>query len=329
MNPNTFFLDPLPPFRLDLTVWTLRRRPENVVDRWDGLTYRRVLPLPTGIVEVAVNQVGPPESPQLQVTVEGEPLRTSVKSGVTFALEHLLGLRIDLSKFYRMAALDQQLGDLAGRFQGMKPPRYASIFESVVVGIASQQVSRTVSIFILNQLTKTHGQSFHVGDVITHGFPRAEDLAGLRPSDLRPLGISRQKERAITELAKSVVAGRLNLESLALLPDEEAITRLCALQGVGLWTAGYVMLRGLGRIHIFPGDESGVRDNLKRWLHLDPPPNPETVRRTLKKWYPYAGLIYFHMLLARLGDAGLLPTGPSQTPNPQRQTSRYKTKTTS
>ena len=40
-----FSLAPTPPFRLDLAVWTLRRRVENGVDRWDGTTYRRVLPL--------------------------------------------------------------------------------------------------------------------------------------------------------------------------------------------------------------------------------------------------------------------------------------------
>ncbi|MBV8610422.1 MAG: hypothetical protein JO034_23555, partial [Singulisphaera sp.] len=40
-----FPLKPVPPFRLDLTVWTLRRRPDNAVDRWDGQTYRRVLSL--------------------------------------------------------------------------------------------------------------------------------------------------------------------------------------------------------------------------------------------------------------------------------------------
>ena len=38
-----FTLQPVPPFRLDLTAWALRRRPHNAVDRWDGDTYRRVL----------------------------------------------------------------------------------------------------------------------------------------------------------------------------------------------------------------------------------------------------------------------------------------------
>ena len=40
-----FKLTHLPPFRLDLTVWVLRRLPINQMDRWDGKTYRRVLML--------------------------------------------------------------------------------------------------------------------------------------------------------------------------------------------------------------------------------------------------------------------------------------------
>ena len=38
-----FVLRPIPPLRLDLTVWALRRRPCNLIDRWDGTTYRRVI----------------------------------------------------------------------------------------------------------------------------------------------------------------------------------------------------------------------------------------------------------------------------------------------
>lgn len=51
---RSFVLEPISPFRLDLTVWALRRRPDNVVDRWDGQAYRRVLPLLAGSVGVAV-----------------------------------------------------------------------------------------------------------------------------------------------------------------------------------------------------------------------------------------------------------------------------------
>ena len=75
---------------------------------------------------------------------------------------------------------------------------------------------------------------------------------------------------------------------------------------VGRWTAEYVLLRGLGRLHIFPADDVGARNNLQKWLGLRKPLHYDGVRRLLAKWEPYAGLIYFHMLLYRLNETGYL-----------------------
>ena len=117
MTNSSFELSPKSPFRLDLTVWTLRRRPVNVVDRWDGTTYRRVLTLSAGTVEVAVTQSAPPETARLQVAVSGHEIDAAIRAEVTTALQRLLGLDIDLADFYSVAARDPRLGPLAERFR--------------------------------------------------------------------------------------------------------------------------------------------------------------------------------------------------------------------
>ena len=309
---RSFSLKPIAPFRLDLTVWVLRRRPDNVVDRWDGQTYRRVLPLPTGPVEIAVTQTGPPEAPRLRVAVGDVVLCREVKLVVTRALERLLGFRTDLSAFYRLASRDAALGPLAQRFRGMKPPRFASIFEGVINAIASQEVTRIVGVLLINRLAVKYGAVVRKRHVATYIFPQPEDLATLHPTNLRQLGFSRQKGQAIIELARSIAVEGLNLEALARLPDEEAIERLCNLRGVGRWSAEYVLLRGLGRIHIFPGDDVGARKNLQRWLKLVKPLDYPAVQRAMQRWRPYGGLVYFHLLLDRLAEAGFLAAGTSQ-----------------
>jgi DNA-3-methyladenine glycosylase II len=316
MSQRTFSLAPVPPFRLDLTVWAVRRRPDNAVDRWDGQTYRRALLLSRGLVDVAVTQVEPPKTPRLHVSVEGQPLGSKVEAAVASALERLLGLRIDLAGFYRCFARQGQMGRLARRFRGMKPPRFATVFESVINAIVSQQVTRTLGIRLLNHLTVNYGLAVREGDAAAHAFPRPEDLAGLCPADLRRLGFSQQKGRAMIELAKSITEGGLDLEGLAELPDEEAVRCLHGLRGVGSWTAEYVLLRGLGRTHVFPGGVAGARNNLQRWLHLASPLDDAAARRVLERWHPYGGLIYFHLLLDRLAEAGFLQPG-----SPQPQTS--------
>jgi DNA-3-methyladenine glycosylase II len=304
VDRSTFELKPVSPFRLDLTVWTLRRRPDNVVDRWDGTTYRRVLPFPAGPVEVAVTQESAPEAALLQVAVAGQPIGAAVQAAVTSALERILGLRIDLTEFYQFAAHDRRLGPLAQRFRGMKPPRFAAVFEGAINAMACQQLTLTLGIRLLNRLAAARGTAFGEGDEAVHAFPRPVDLAGLNPADLRQFGFSRQKGRAMIELAQSVAEGHLDLEGLSAVPDDAGVKRLCELRGVGRWTAEYVLLRGLGRTHVFPGDDVGARNNLQRWLRLAKPLDYVGVRRVLSRWDGYAGLIYFHLLLDRLGKAG-------------------------
>jgi DNA-3-methyladenine glycosylase II len=225
---------------------------------------------------------------------------------VVSALERLLGLRIDLTAFYRHAARRRPLGQLARRFRGMKPPRFATVFESAVNAIACQQVTLTLGIRLLNSLAASYGASLPKGDATAHAFPRPEDLAELRPDDLRRLGFSRQKGSAMIELAQSITEGRFDLNQLAGLPDEEAVERLRNLRGVGRWTAEYVLLRGLGRTNIFPGDDVGGRNNLQRWLHLAAPLDYQGVQRMLVPWRRFGGLIYLHLLLDRLETAGYL-----------------------
>lgn len=312
MARNSFELAPIPPFRLDLTVWTLRRRPHNIVDRWDGSTYRRVLPLPNGPFEVEVTQSAPPESARLQVAVSGQPINAAKRAALTSVLERLLGLRIDLTKFYKAAALDQHLGPLVRRFRGMKPPRFATVFEGAINAMACQQVTLTLGIHLLNRLATAHGVSIGKGDDAVHAFPLPMSLAKLSPEELREFGFSHQKGRAMIEFAQAVVEGRLNLEALTAFPDDEAVQRLCKLRGVGRWSAEYVLLRGLGRTHVFPGDDVGARKNLQRWLPYEKPLDYAGVRRVISQWDGYGGLVYFHLLLDRLGEAGYLTESSSE-----------------
>ena len=98
-------MQPKAPFRLDLTVWAMRRRAHNAVDRFDGTWYRRVLDVPDVAVEVAVRQVGNIDAPTLAVELwSGETVLSD--RGVAACrriLELTLGLNTDLSGFYRMA----------------------------------------------------------------------------------------------------------------------------------------------------------------------------------------------------------------------------------
>ncbi|MDB6058404.1 MAG: HhH-GPD family protein, partial [Verrucomicrobiales bacterium] len=150
----TFSIKPVPPFRLDLTVWTLRRRASNLVDRWDGKTYRRVLMLENYPVEVAVRQSGSINAAQIHIMLTGSRILPNAKALIIQSLERLLGLRINLSEFYRLSATDKNLSPLVKRFRGAKPPRFPTLFEALVNAIACQQMSLSLGIILLSRLAE-------------------------------------------------------------------------------------------------------------------------------------------------------------------------------
>jgi len=209
-----------------------------------------------------------------------------------------------LRPFYGHANQDPRLSDLVHRFYGLKPPRFPSVFEALVNGIACQQLSLAVGITLLNRLSEAYGVGFREADHVQYSFATPELLACARLRDLRKLGFSSNKSRALVELASAVASGCLDLERLATIDNEEAVDQLLTIRGVGRWTAEYVLLRGLGRIAVFPGDDVGARNSLFHWLGLRKPLDYRGVGRALRKWRSYAGLIYFHLLMDRLDAAG-------------------------
>jgi DNA-3-methyladenine glycosylase II len=290
----------VPPFRLDLTARALQRRAINAIDRWDGTTYRRVLVVRGRPLEVAVVQIGAPELLMLRVEVAGPRLPPGTRSAVMAALTRLLGLDRSLADFHRAADHDPQLGRLARDFYGLKPPRFATSFEALVSAFACQQVALSLGILLLNRLAEAFGPCLDRPGGRACAFPSPTDLAHREPDQLRALGFSRQKARAIIELAQALAKGSPVLDDLDGLDDAAALARLQCLRGVGRWTAEYALLRGLGRLHVFPADDVGARNNLQRWLGLLEPLDYDGVHRVLARWAPFQGLVYLHLLLKGL-----------------------------
>ena len=306
LNTISFEMRPAPPFRLDLTAWVLRRRPENLLDRWDGQTYRRALPLENAIVELAIQQTGSPSRPRLAVSATAKEIPANSETVLRCKIERLLGTQVNLRAFYSLAATQKHLQPLIAEFAGFKPPRYPTIFEALLNAISCQQVSLHVGIMLLNRLVQTFGKTPLPTPDALHACPSPEDLAGVSPGTLRGMGYSQQKERAILDLSSFIAAGELNLESLNDLDDDSALEHLTAIRGVGRWSAEYALLRGMGRLNIFPGDDVGGWNKLQKHLRLLKRPSYERTRKLLAPWKSFAGLVYFHFLLDGLRDKGAL-----------------------
>lgn len=299
---TVLILRPPAPFRLDLTVWVLRRLPTNVMDRWDDSTYTRAAVFEDTVFQVHVRQKGPADRPELEVSLSGARSSASRVSFVTRFLERILGLGVDLGPFYERALHDPELGPVAGRFLGFRPPRFPSAFEAAVNGISCQQLSLHVGIQLLNRLCERYGPESGG----CYAFPRPQDLASVKIDELKRLGYSSRKAEYILHIARGGADGKMDLDRLASQDDERVMETLLKIPGVGSWTAEYIMLRGLGRLNSLPAGDVGLQNNLKRRLALNHRPDAPEVRKRLSKWAPYMGLMYFYFLLDYLCERGML-----------------------
>jgi len=297
---------PLPPFRLDLTVWALRRRSRNAIDRWDGKTYRRIVVIGRRVTELAIRQVGSSAAPRIIVTATPALRTPTDRRQVRSLVDRLLGLHVNLSEWYQVAHRDPRLAEMADRFRGVKPPRFLTVFEALVNAFACQQLSLVVGLELLNRLAVVSNVRFGPGASAHYAFPSPRDVAGTPPASVRAIGFSHQKVRALLALARGIVSGAIELDTLALDSDAEVRAKLLQLSGVGRWTAEYVSLRGLGRLHVFPGDDVGAQKSLAEWLGRRAPLDYRGVATAVEPWQPYAGMVYFHLLLDGLSRSGAM-----------------------
>jgi 3-methyladenine DNA glycosylase/8-oxoguanine DNA glycosylase len=110
-----------------------------------------------------------------------------------------------------------------------------------------------------------------VAGVKQHAFPRPEDILRAKAHAFRRLGFSYSKAHSLLDLSQKIVSAKFNPEQLIRWDNTSTVEMLQRLRGVGRWTAEYVLLRGLGRLDTFPGDDVGARNRLARWLGRDNP----------------------------------------------------------
>ena len=307
MECKRFAISAIPPFRLDLTVWALRRRQKNIIDQWNENRYSRVIVCNNVPIKLTITQEHEDNNSKIIVNLQSKKETSRKMQKNTLSLiQNTLGLTIDMQPFYLLANNNKFLDQLVKQFVGVRPPHFPGIFESLINAIACQQLTLDLGILLLNRFTERFGLKFKDEDTILYAFPRPEDLADASLEEIRKLGFSNQKARAIRELSTKVIAKEINLSHLEGMRNEEVIEYLLTLRGIGRWSAEYVLLRGLGRLDIFPGDDVGAQNNLQRLFHLNKKPKYEEIKELAYQWHPYEGLAYFHLLLESLHTKGVI-----------------------
>jgi DNA-3-methyladenine glycosylase II len=289
------------PYRLDLTVSALRRLSTNVVDVLtpDG-EYVRVIAGARRPVVVRVKQEHPDS---IAVTIDGP---RSEHAQVLALARRILGVDRELTHFDRAAARMPWLRPLALRMRGVKPPRYPSLWEAFVNAIAFQQVSLHAASAIVRRLITTLSPPIESEGTLSYVFPSAEQVLGADDELLRATGLSTGKLATLRRVGEALASGAMSEAMLEEHPSADAAALLRQIKGIGPWTATVILLRGLGRLDVFPMNDTSVARNLA----LVAGSATLDVGKILEALGPQRGMLYYHLLLARLEARGELAEVP-------------------
>ena len=134
-------------------------------------------------------------------------------------------------------------------------------------------------------------------DLFGGKMPKPEQLIEVDSQKLRDIGFSWAKTRYVKDLAEHILDGRLDLDHIATMPNEQVIEQLTAVKGIGEWSAHMFMIFGLGRLDILPVGDLGVRKAVMNLYGLKEMPAPEQMITIANKnhWHPYESVAAWYL----------------------------------
>ena len=155
----------------------------------------------------------------------------------------------------------------------IRPTGYRTLLRTIV----GQQVSVAAAASVWNKLEAELGEDMAAENLLARDF-----------DTLRACGLSRQKQGYARSLCELVASGELQFDRLPQ-DDEEAITELTRIKGIGRWSAEIYLLFAEGRQDIWPAGDLAVQEAVGRMLDLPARPSEKDTRVLGDKWRPYRG----------------------------------------
>jgi len=158
---------------------------------------------------------------------------------------------------------------------------------SALVGsIVSQQLSTKAAATIFGRFLAL----FPDGHI-----PNAEAIAAQSDAVMRGVGLSGQKVGYLRDLAARIIDGRLVLEEIETLSDEQVIERLTAVKGFGRWTAEMFLMFRLHRPDVLPAGDLGIVVAIQRLYRLRKRPDAKRVLKIGEAWKPYRSVASWYL----------------------------------
>jgi DNA-3-methyladenine glycosylase II len=183
--------------------------------------------------------------------------------------------------------VDPVMAEVIGQVGSYKgwPASQGTHFDAVARSIVFQQLSGRAAGTIHGRFQGLYGGRT----------PLPAELATTSDEQLRAIGLSRQKSAYLKDLGARVTSGDLPIETLHELSDEEIITALTQVKGIGRWTAQMFLMFRLGRPDVLPDLDLGIQKGIQRAYRLRKLPPPERVKKIGAKWAPYRTIASWYL----------------------------------
>jgi len=296
------------PFHLEATVRVLQRRPANLVEIWERGRFLRVLATRDDLALVEVKNRGTIDNPDVRFSVRRDCSSSGTAAEFGASLRKVLGLDVAPEPLQRLAEAEHRLRPTALALRGMRPPRFAEFFEAFANVIPFQQVSLDAGVAIVGRLVEQFGRFVEHDGRRFRAFPTAQTIAEARLDALRKCGLSARKAESLRRVARKIESGELSEDEISRMATSDAVRILEELPGIGPWSAALVLLRGLGRLDVFPPGDVGAARGLSTLMKLRP---GASLRRIMEGFGDRRGYLYFFALGGSLLAKGLIHAAPS------------------
>ncbi len=233
-----FTVKPVAPFQFTphLERFTLAGRPTPFI--W--LSGRRLLRFAVRVREelVAVDAVfeGEPWNPKVKLRAYTSNEEKAGEASNLFS--DMVRASFDYMEFMKAVRnVDERLYGLASRYSGLRPGRCMSLYAALIDSVVKQRVALPLALRTYSRLVERYGARVAIGNTTYYWHPLPERLGGVSLEDLRGLGLTRVKARALKEIALAEVEKRLPSIDEAAQNPEHIVKELCKIYGVGPWTA--------------------------------------------------------------------------------------------
>jgi 3-methyladenine DNA glycosylase/8-oxoguanine DNA glycosylase len=181
-----------------------------------------------------------------------------------------------------VAARDPVLAGLVARVGYVKhrPRDPDGPFAALVRAIVFQQLAGRAAQAIYGRVRTA------VGDSLT-----PESMSAVPDAALRSAGLSANKLASLRDLSAKVLDGTVVLTRTSRRSDEELISRLTAVRGIGRWTAEMYLMFQLRRLDVWPVDDLGVRQGYALAWNLDSPPLPKELEPLGERFRPHRSIV--------------------------------------